>query len=348
VGWLGGIRLATALADTPAANYPRPVLKTWEPSPDLSPVTITGELYGLETLPVSRFEAMTVPPVARCRHLLCGGIARFPLIDTAAPDPPIWANRQDDELPPYHRMVSTVDDLLFYGCSLWDATRGTDGFPYRMAWVPWERWEVDPDSNRILIDADPGTDQDRVILIPGPHEGLLSFGARVIRAGSTLERTAADVAARPFRVELHNTSDTDLDNDEISAVIAAARTALAANGGILYTSNRVEAKLHDTAPEQLLIAGREAIGTQVAQLAGVPAASIDAGGSGSSGGNVTYANLNTRFRELLAFGFGYYMAAISGRLSMDDVTPRGTRVLFDVEDTLRDLIGPDQPGGITG
>ena len=341
MGWWSGIRLAEQVAaDTPAAGLPRLQLGTWEDTSALDQLVVLADLFDLDHWPMSRGEAMRVPAMARTRHVLCGGIAQFGLVTDTGGEPPIWANRQDDPLPPYHRMVSTVDDLLFHGVSLWQATRGTDGFPYRLSWVSFDRWDYDPDSTRILIDGDEATPQADLVLVPGPHEGILTFGARVIRAGTALEVTAGDTAARPFRVELHNTTDVDLDDDEIGKLIGRARQALADNNGILYTSRGLEARVHPVTAEQLLIAGRESIGTQIAQLAGVPAAAIDAGG-GSAGSSITYANLNTRFRELLAFGLGYYMAAISGRLSQDDVTPRGTRVVFSVEDTARRLIGPE-------
>src|SRR6185312_12844789 len=79
-------------------------------------------------------------------------------------------------------------------------------------------------------------------------------------------------------------------------------------------------------PEQLLIGARNQQAVDVARLAGIPAASIDAAIPGAS---LTYANLVDRLRDLINLGLQPYAQAITGRLSMSDVVPRRVRVRFD-------------------
>jgi hypothetical protein len=86
------------------------------------------------TAPVTRGMAMAVPAVAKARHLLLRRRATSPGVvpgPTKDPEQPLWMQRTDGDLSPFHRMLWTVDDLLFYGWSLWAAKRGapTDGSP---------------------------------------------------------------------------------------------------------------------------------------------------------------------------------------------------------------------------
>ena len=102
---------------------------------------------------------------------------------------------------------------------------------------------------------------------------------------------------------------------------------------MLWTNASLQAILHPAAPEDLLIAGRNAAAVDCARLVGVPAALVDATSAGAS---LTYETTEGRNREFLDYGLIGYMAAVSSRLSMDDVVPRGQRVAFELED----LIGP--------
>jgi hypothetical protein len=338
VGLRDVVRLSRSAAELEAAatvttDATRTVgVASWEPRGNLEAI-VWSELFDLTALPVNRAEAIALPPVARARHIL-GTIARIPLVELDENgdelDPqPTWLRRDDSDVSPFHRTLATVDDHLFYGESLWALERGSDGYPLRATHVPWDQWDVD-DAGRIVdLDGRPYPARS-VAHIPGPHEGLLSFGARTIRQGTALAKAAGETARAPFRVELHNTSDLELDDAEISALITRARTALDQNGGILYTSRSVEAKVHPVNPEQLLIEGRNAVALDVARLVGLPAAVLDSAGPSS----MTYTNSPAKLAEAVDFGLGLYMAAITARLSLDDLTPRGRRVRFELETLL--------------
>jgi hypothetical protein len=82
----------------------------------------------------------------------------------------------------------------------------------------------------------------------------------------------------------------------------------------------------------LLESGRNAAAVDVARHASIPADLIDATVTESS---LHYSTSRDNDRRFIDYGLGLYMSAISARLSQDDVTPRGQRVAFDLEEWLR-------------
>lgn len=288
----------------------------------------------VDMLPPSRAEAMAVPAFGRARNIIATTLARLPLEvlagDTPVDPQPSWPTRTDQLSSPFHRMLWTIDDLLHYGESLWVRDNGADGFPLSMSRVPYWEWEVDAD-RQITVAGNP-VDADQVVYLPGIHDGVLDHGRRAIRAASMLEASALATSQRPFRVELHQTTDEPMDDAQIAALVTAAKTALSTNDGILFTNSAIEAKVHPFDSSVLLVEGRNANDVNMARLASVPAALVDATSAGSS---LTYETIEGRNQQAVDYGFAAYAAAVTSRLSMDDVVPRGQRVAFD----LADLVG---------
>ena len=327
----------------------QPQIEAWVDRSNLEEVVfhdVTGEFLRV----MSRAAAMRVPAVARARHLTVGAVAQAPMlalrVDQPVPVQPYWMYGTDGQLgdlslielrrlgltaqSPHARMLWTVDDLIFYGMSLWYTTRFESSDAARMSRgvrIPWDYWDFQ-DGAFVDKDGHP-LDQARCVLIPGPHEGILRFGERTVRIAADLEQTAADVAQRPFRLELHQTTDTTLSATERRELVAETRIALAANDGILFTNAAVETKDHALTSEQLLIGARNGSAVDIARLVSTPAALIDAATEGSS---MDYTNLDHRNQLWLDFGLSFYMDPISARLGMDDVLPAGQRAAFDTSD----------------
>jgi hypothetical protein len=279
---------------------------------------------------------MAVPAMSRARHLIAGAIAGCPLQHIVGadqvlepPDSATWTYRTDGSVSPWHRMLWTVDDLLFSGWSLWAVDRDADGKVLAADRVPIELWQWATDGRTILVDG-AEVSAAEVLLIPGPHEGLLTFAARSLRAASKLERAAARHASNPVpSVELHQETDVEISDPERDRIIngwVAARSS--DNGAVAFTSYGIRAYPLGTVPEQLLIDGRNAAAVDVARHASIPAAMIDATNAGAS---LTYETTQGRSGQFLDWGVSLYMDAISARLSLDDVLPRGNRIGFDTE-----------------
>jgi hypothetical protein len=292
---------------------------------------VWADLEGAATL-LSRPAVMAIPAIARQRHLLAGSLARCPLVvlrgATTLPDAdqPTWCYRTDGELSPYHRMLWTADDLLFHGWSLWRAGRGTEGQLLTAERIPTERWGTDV-ADRILIDGELA-DAAEVLLIPGPHEGILHFGAAALRRMIDNLDAAAVAARNPSAyLELHYTGEEPLTDPQIDKLIgrwADARKGL--NGGVSYTGRNIELKEHGTHESHLLIEGRNADAVDASRLVSSPAAMADATAAGAS---LTYETTSGRNSQFLDYGVSLYMDAIAARLSMDDVVARGLRTAFD-------------------
>ena len=313
-----------------------------------------------DRMPLSRFAAMRVPAVSRGRHLTCSAIAGCPLeayrgADLVAPQP-TWAYATDGQTgdvdtsdarrwqltaqAPWYRMLWTVDDLLFYGESLWYSTAlDVDGRPTRMVRFPYSAWTVDDAGTITDLDNHP-LDPARLVYFPGPHEGILRFGARTIRQASSLEQSSADVAAHPFRLELHQTTAATLTGDERREVVSEARAALAASDGVLFTNAALETKEHRMDSDALLIGGRNAAALDVARHISMPGAMIDATTEGAS---LEYQTATARNQQWIDYGLSLYMDSVESRLGMDDVVPQGQRVAFDTADLTTPTAGPTGP-----
>jgi len=310
------------------------------------PPIVLADVLGTDAaLPIDRAAAIRVPALSRSRGLIVGTIPRVPLVALDAAgnhvDVPAWLTSTAGPLTPFHRMLWTVDDLFFYGWSLWAVERDDDDEVIDAYRVEYGRWHFD-DDGVVMIDDVPARD-DSVVLIPGINGGILDEAAVTLSQASRLAAAATRAADNPSaQVELHQTNDAPMTDKAIDALIArwsAARRG--ENGGVSFTTSGIEVKEHGASSEHLLIEGRNASAVDIARHAGLPATMIDATLSGSS---LSYQNTAARLTELVTFGLSPLMAAIAARLSQDDVTPPGLTIAFDTTDTIRDLAALFGPG----
>ncbi|MFW0784509.1 phage portal protein [Gordonia sp. CPCC 206044] len=338
MGWKEWFGVASDPVIEAAANsYQVAIASPFAPATTLNSV-VWPDIMGSDYLPLTRTEAVSVPTVSRSRLLIAGTIARLPLEarrdDELADNQPVWLTRTDGAMSPYHRMLWTVDDLIFYGWSLWAVTRDTQGRITRADRINYDRWSFDV-AGRIEVDGEL-VRSDSVVLIPGPHEGLITFGARTIRQASNLLQSADKAAKNQTAyLELHQTNEASLTDDDIAELVnswAKARTGV--NGGVAFTNNGIEVREHGAPNEHLLIEGRNASAVDIARCMGIPAALIDAQ---AQQGSLTYETTQDRNAQFLTFGLSPYMDAISGRLSQDDVAPRKTVIQFSLQDFIGDV-----------
>lgn len=345
MGILDRLRDAIGLPGLTATGQ-LPIASPWGGPSHLAKVSpiILSDILGTDYAGmIDRTGAMRVPALARARGLIVTTIPRIPLVARTADDEtdvPAWLTSTSGPLTPFHRMLWTLDDLFFHGWALWAVERDADGTIIDAARVEFGRWQFDADGV-VLID-DEAVRSESVILIPGIGGGILSEAATTLGQASRLAASAARAAENPAaQVELHQTNDAPMTNEQIDALIHRwAEARRGKNGGVSFTTAAIEVKEHGASAEHLLLDGRNAAAVDIARHAGIPATMIDATLSGSS---LSYQNTAARLTELIEFGLLPYMAALAARLSQDDVTPPGVFIAFDASATIRALastIGP--------
>jgi hypothetical protein len=309
---------------------------------DLTRIVIPdfANLFGLEEFEcVTREEAMSVPAVVRARAILISLIANKPLKAwrgaELVPEQPSFLYRTPGILGPSARMARTVDDLIFYPWSLWLTERGAEDGGRRpildAVHCPYSKWKVNDADLIEVANRDGGWDvaqDDEVLLIPGPWEGLLAHGSRTVRGAADLERAWVDRARNPSPItELHLTEDIALDDDEVEATRDAWTTARRARGGaVAVTPSNVDVIDHGTADAALFIEGRNSSRMDIASMMNMPGAILDATSATASLTYVTQEGTRTSLYDLT---LPYWLEPIAARLSQDDVVPRGQSVRFD-------------------
>lgn len=345
MGLLQLVRAADELGGRSRERAHAPAIRSPWASSTLSRVVWDDVFGDAAHVPITRAAAMRVPACARGRHMLVSTVAGLPLRAYRGPDAlatqPTWLYRTNGAVSPELRMAWTVDDLVFYGWSLWAVERGARGAITDADRVPIDCWRFDDDSGGVLVYEQAVSDES-VVLIPGYHEGLLDFGAATLRTSTTLERTAADRAGNVApAVELHQTDDGELEDHEVDDLIQGYIDARQdPNGAVVYTPSNVELKLHGSVGHELLIQARNAAAIDVARLLGMPAAMIDASNVNST---LTYETTAGRSLEFRDYSLALYTGPIAARLSLDDCVPAGTRVRFDTSDLIAPVPSPSGP-----
>ncbi len=305
---------------------------------------VWSDIFGVEANTISRKEAMTIPAVAKARQILVTSIAKYPLVALSGADDVTsshaWLQATDGQVSPWHRMAWTIDDLIFFGWSLWGIERDASGQIIKADRCPIERWTIDPDG-QIRID-DVVAEEGSVILIPAPFEGLLAVGSRTLKGGAKLEASWVGKATNPIpAIELHATTDDPLETDEVQALVNAWADARSdVNGAIAFTPHNVQAIAHGSAEPSLLIEGRNFLRIDVGAFLGIPAALMDASLSTAS---LTYSTNESQRNEFADFTLPYWLEPIQQRLSLDDVVPSGERVRFDLTDLYNNPPTPTSP-----
>lgn len=306
---------------------------------------VWSDVFGANYAPISRADAMSIPAMAKARQLICATIAKLPLKAAVGGDllddkkQPRWTYRTDGTLSPFARMIWTVDDLLFYGESLWQVDRGADTFPIRAERVPYEWWKVTPEGAITIHDVVQNADD--VLYFPGSVEGILDKDGTSLRSAKAIAAAVESRTKTPIPVmEIHgNQIDDAPTTAEAKALVADYNKARRDPDGVtVYTPPNVELKPHGEKTDSgFMVEGRNAVRLDIANLTGVPAALLDGSVSTAS---LTYSTQEGRRNEFVDYGLSIWMETIAGRLSLDDVVPSGQRITFDQTDFLTTLPSP--------
>ena len=297
-----------------------------------------ADMLGVQNAEVTRADAMKVAPIARGRGLICGTLSRYPLTlwqlgatedqDVQLPTPS-WMTSTKTLQSPISRMLWTLDDLLFAGLSLWAVERDASGSITDAARVDPSNWSVDPDSLGVLVNGAQVEDPRSVIVFEAPQEGLLTIADDAVRASRNLSKAWQRRVESPIPLITLNQTDAnaELDDDEIDDAIDDLETARI-NGATSFVPFGFQVQVHGDVKTDLFVEGRNAERLDWGNYIGLPAAMLD--GSMSTA-TLTYSTQEGKRSEFVDFSLFYWASAIEARLSLDDVTPPGACVRFNLK-----------------
>jgi phage head maturation protease len=296
---------------------------------------------------VSREEALSVPAVQKGRNLICQ-VGYLPLVQKDAVNNvvrnPLF-EQVDPDVANVVTMTQTVEDLLFEAVSWWRVTaRGWDGFPSSAMHLEFNTVKVESPSGKTPSPLPSGVDpRAKVVRVNGeivpwsdiirfdsPNRAVLTYGASAIRRAILFDRAAKKYAEDPKANEYFTPSDAadPASDPEIEDILSGWRSG----DSVRYVPAALTHHTVDWASPadlQLVELQREAA-LDIARLLGVDPEEL-----GISTTSRTYSNVQDRRVDKINEVLAPYMRAITDRLSMGDVTKRGNRVGFDLDDYLK-------------
>lgn len=297
-----------------------------------------------------RAEALSVAPVLRARNLICS-TATLPLIQYDSG----W-NREnlpllqqiDPDVANVVTLAQTTEDLLFEGISWWEIIAWDSAdYPVYATHLDYSSVSLQPPGGRtpaylpggydprgavIYFDGRP-IPASRVIRFDSPNPGLLKAAGRAIRRAILLDTTSALYADNPRPLDYFAPTEGADPADDTTIQDLLDKWALWRKTRVTgYVPAGLEYKPVDVpTPADLQLV--EVL--KQAHLAIANATGLDPEDLGISTTSRTYQNATDRRQDRINDTFSPYMAAITQRLSMPDVTKRGRVVQHDLDDYLR-------------
>jgi len=292
---------------------------------------------------VSRTEAISVPALQRCRNLLAGTIGAIPLelykkSTNEELGSPVWMEQPSYSQPRSVTIAWTVDSLLFYGQAFWKVVEvyNEDGRPSRFEWIANSRVTATLDSTNTFVRSYavdgttlPMDGLGSLVTFQSLGDGILNSGVQTIRAAIDVQKAAAVAAGTPMATGYIKNNGADLDPKEVQGLLNAWKNARN-NRSTAYLTSTLEYTPVSFSPKEMMY--NEAIqnlATEIARLCNVPAYYVSA----EMNNSMTYSNVQDERKQFLALSLQPFITAIEDRLSMDDITPRGHVVKFDIDKT---------------
>lgn len=283
---------------------------------------------------IDRRSAMQVPAVARCRTLVAASIGGLPLeVVSGQGEPSTFLDQPEVQVPRSITMTNTVEDLMFEGWAWWQITESDyRKYPTRVKRLNPRQVSVDEEQGRVYVNGQLVPDE-QLIRFYSPTDALLVAGARAIRTALRLDAAASNMSDGVPPIDYFTPADGSTDpgdSDEIREALDEWQAARRART-TAYVPAALNYNVAGWDPEKLQMAEqRNHAVLEIARIAGVDPEEL-----GISTTSRTYANMFERRKAFIDFTLGPYMRAIEDRLSMGDVTPRGTYTRFNLDAFLR-------------
>jgi len=311
-----------------------------------------GEMLNRTGKRIGREDALAVPAVLRGRNLICS-IATLPL-EQVGPDLSIVRNplleQFDPDVPNVTHLSQTVEDLILEGAAWWRITGfGFDGYPSTVRRVDPSTVSLvppqgaiaqpaplpsgnDPRGAVIWIDGKP-VPWSEVIGFESPNPAVLHHCGRAIRRALLFDKAASMYADDPRPLDYFTPSESAEDiTDEDALVYVQQWRASRKKRATAWIPKSMKYNTVDSpSPADLQLAELQKQATiDVANALG-----LDPHDLGVEIADRTYVNAVDRRRDRINDVLAPYMRAVTDRLSMGDVTKRGYKVRFDLDDYLK-------------
>jgi HK97 family phage prohead protease len=320
-------------------------LFTWAPGavqPWLPGGTYVGTILSGR---VTRAEALSVPAVLRGRNLICS-VAALPLVmrDPARNTVPArLLNQIDSNTANVVTLAQTLEDLIFDAVAWWRVTSyDWAGFPASAQHVDVAAVALQPPPGYPINPLPSGLYPQGVVYVAGvpvdardmirfdsPNPPLAVVGARAIRRSLKMAQAAEMYADDPEARAYWTPNDGADPADDIEIAGMLRRYAEARRRGaeayIPAAVTRQQAQV--MSPADLTLSQlQQRADLEIANLMG-----LDPEDLGVNTTSRTYANAVDRRIDQVNQNLGVWMQAVTGRLSMDDVTRRGYRTVFSLD-----------------
>jgi len=305
-----------------------------------------------------RMDAMEIPAVLRGRNVICG-ISNLPLEAINARnevlDHPLF-RQIDPNVANVVTLAQTVEDLLFDAVAWWKITQvDAGGYPasairmdpsqvgltppsgYHQGWLPSEL----PTTGVVYMKGEP-VPWSRVIRFDSPNPALMKVIRRILIRALALDLAAVRYAENPRPADYFSPRDTangdpfvDDENgtaqDKIRALLTDWKEARQ-ESSTAYVPAALEynAVQQPTPAELQLVALMAAVDKQLAVAIGLDPEEV-----GVNTTSRVYQNDTDRRKNKINDLLAPYISAITQRLSMEDVTKRGVRARFNLNDYLK-------------
>ena len=293
--------------------------------------------------PIDRTRAMQVPAVNKAVNLISGSAGTLPLVFVAPDNTRVSSTffaQPEKNIARSVTMTRTFVDLLLEGVAWWLVT-GRDSRGYPSAIVRLDPKDINVNQEGKIyrtVQGHQGTVQEWVqdkdlIRFDSPRGALLKDASRAIRTLLELEQAAQNLAMGlpPIGILTPKDGVDPIDDEDIKAALQNLRDAKRNGKGDVYIPGAFDYSTNSFNPEQLQMAeARQHAVLEIARATGVDGEEL-----GVSTTSRTYFNAQDREMHFLRNVLGPFIAAVEGRLSMGDVTPRGWEVRFETSDFLR-------------
>lgn len=302
--------------------------------------------------------ARSIPAVRKAEAVL-GKLSTFRLAAAEGPnrlpltDPRVaWLAQPDPRRTSQWLLNRTVSDLVWRDRCVWKITdRTLYGTPLGVERIHPERVDTitapnDPDTvDAWVIDGREVTDPlaaGYVVFDAAGLGGLRRFGWELLTLYGQLQTAAGRYARAPHPYAILKNHGSDLDKDEILALLDEWEVAREQSGvGYLNDAMDYEPITGWSAKDLQLTEAREHAALEVARLFGLPAFSLDA----KTGAPLTYGNIVEYRRDELA-ALSPWRTVLEQTLSLADrrpagaprglLVPPGVRVFLDTDEYTRD------------